>query len=223
MSLFIKAIALVIGLQVLSLTGCALTAPVEGKPEIFRHDNMALAGNTLVTVGPRRLLDFLEKQIFATDAGLEPVDALLFRDTAFPEGGWRLQELLDDARRASISRTLKVDYLILVTPLVYTVGDESGFFVPLVAGAQSAAHKSSVSATIYDMKSGAALCRIDVATMGQERVYSYVIIFTGTTPHVVKPALDALVKQIVQTIRAVNQKSRMRMAILAAESVPQPK
>lgn len=223
MSLFIKAIALVIGLQVLSLTGCALTAPVEGKPEIFRHDNMALAGNTLVTVGPRRLLDFLAKQIFATDAGLEPVDALLFRDTAFPEGGWRLQELLDDARRASISRTLKVDYLILVTPLVYTVGDESGFFVPLVAGAQSAAHKSSVSATIYDMKSGAALCRIDVAAMGQERVYSYVIMFTGTTPHVVKPALDALVKQIVQTIRAVDQKSPMRMAILAAESVPQSK
>ncbi len=223
MSIFIKTIAMAIGLQVLNLTGCAMTAPFEGKPEVTFHDNMALASNTLVTVGPRRLLDLLAKQIAATDAGMEPVDALLFRDTAFPEGGWRLQELLNEDRRASIVKTLEVDYLILVTPLVYTVGDESGFFVPLVAGAQSAEHKTSVTATIYDMTSGAALCRIDVAAMGKERVYSYVIIFTGTTPHVVKPALDTLVKQIVQTIRTANQKSRMRMAILATESMPQPK
>jgi hypothetical protein len=223
MSLFNKTMALAIGLEALSLTGCALTAPVEGKPEITRQDNVALAGNALVTVGPRRLLDFLAKQIAAMDAGLEPVDALLFRDTAFPEGGWHLQEMLDEGQRARIAQTLQVDYLILVTPLVYTVGDESGFFVPLVAGAQSAAHKSSVSATIYDMKSGAALGRIDVAAIGQERVYSYVILFTGTTPHVVKPALDALVKQIVQTVRTANRKPRMRIAILAAESLPQPK
>jgi hypothetical protein len=218
MILVAKAIALAIGLGVLTLTGCAMTAPVDGKPEITRHDNVALSGNTLVTVGPRRLLDFLAKQIAAMDPDLEPVDALLFRDTAFSEGGWHLQELFDAGQRASIIQTLQVDYLILVTPLVYTVGEDSGFFIPLVAGAQSATHKSSLSATIYDMQSGAALCRIDAAAAGQERVVSYVILFTGTTPHVVTPVLEALVKEIVHTIRAVNQKPGLRIAILASES-----
>jgi|GEM_PF-7095308 len=221
MNLFLKAIALVFGVGVSCLTGCAMTAPVEGKPEVTHDDTVAESADMLVTVGPRRLLEYLAKQMAATDPGLETIDALLFRDAAFPEGGWHLQELLNSDRRANLIQQLQIDYLILATPLVYAVGDETGFFVPLVAGAQSALHKSSLSATIYDMKTGAALCRIDATAKGLERVFSYVIIFTGTTPHVVKPALEALVKDIVRTIRAANQKPRMRIAILAAESIPQ--
>lgn len=218
MTPFAQAIGLSIGLALSTLTGCALTAPVAGKPEITRQDNMPLADNTLVTVGPRRLLELLANQMAAADPGMQPVDPLQFRDTAFPEGGWRLRELLEPDQRARIVQTLQVDYLILVSPLVYKVGDENGFFIPLVAGAQSAAHKSSVSATLYDLKSGAALCRIDSTATAQERVFSYVILFTGTTPHVVKPALDALVKTLVQTIQAAAPYHRTRMAILAAES-----
>jgi hypothetical protein len=205
------------------MTGCALTATVEGKTEVTRDERVTVSVDMLITVGPRRLIELLAKQIAATAPELEPIDAILFRDTAFPEGGWRLQELLAPAQRTSIVQQLQVDYLILVTPLDYSVGDETGFFVPLVAGAQSAAHKASLSATIYDMNTGTALCRIDATAKGQERVFSYIIIFTGITPHVVKPALTAMAKDVVQTIRTANQKPRMRIAILAAEPIPQSK
>jgi len=223
MNYFIKFIAMTIGVGITSLTGCAMTAPVEGKPEVFHYDKAALSEDMLVTVGPRRLIELLAKHIAETDPALETINALEFRDTAFPGGGWHLRELLVPDQRANIVEQFQVDYLILVTPLVYSVGDETGVFVPLIAGARSAEHKASLSATIYDMNSGIALCRIDASAKGQERVFSYIIIFTGTTPHVVKPALTAMVKDIVQTIRAVNQKPRIRIAILAAEPIPQPK
>ncbi|NTV95593.1 MAG: hypothetical protein HGA75_09280 [Thiobacillus sp.] len=213
---FVCAILAVL-LTMPGLTGCALTVPVEGTHEASRHENAGLAGDTLVTVGPRRLLELLAQRIAASDPRLEVVDALRFRDTAYPQGGWRLHELLAAGTRDHIARNLPVDYLVLVSPLVYSVGDENGFFVPLVAGAQSAEHKSSLSATIYDMASGRALCRVDASASGTERVLSYVILFTGTTPHVVAPVVDALVKEIIQAIESAGTRTRPRIAILAAE------
>ena len=208
-------------LPVIALTGCAVTAPVQGKPEITRHEHAELPGKTLVSVGPRRLLDFLTDRIISAVPDLKPVDGLLYRDTVFPQGGWQLQALLDAGNRARVAGALQVDYLVLVTPLDYTVGDESGFFVPLVAGAQSAEHKASLSATVYDLKSGSALRRIDSTATGKERVYSYVILFSGTTPHVVTPMLDAMVKEIAETLSKANAHSPSRIVVMAAET-PEP-
>lgn len=221
MTMRLVCAVLVILLTAPVLSGCALTVPVEGTHAASRHENTGLADDTLVTVGPRRLLDLLAQRIAASGRQLEVVDALRFRDTAFPQGGWRLHELLDTGTRDNVARNLPVDYLVLVSPLIYSVGDENGFFVPLVAGAQSAEHKSSLSATIYDMASGRALCRVDASASGTERVLSYVILFTGTTPHVVAPVVDALVKEIVQAIESANTRTRPRIAILAAEPVLQ--
>ncbi len=213
-----KLAGLALLLTQLGLLGCAMSLPSAGVAKVIRHENFELAeADTLVTLGPVRLLDFLAKQIAATDPLLEPVDALLFRDTAFPQGGWRLQELLDKERRIVIVEQLNVAYLVLVTPLVYNVGGDSGFFIPLVAGAQVAEHKSSLSVTIYDLKSGTAICRIDASATGKERVFSYVLIFTGTTPHLVTPMLDALVKEVVSTISKANPERQVRIAVLAAE------
>ena len=209
--------ASLIVLSVMGLTGCAVTAPVQGKAEIARHENAGFPDKTRVSLGPRRLLDYLTEHIVATAPQLKPVDGLLFRDTAFPQGGWHLQSLLEAGNRTRIVQELQVDHLVLVTPLVYTVGDESGFFVPLVVGAQSADHKASLSATVYDMKSGSALRRIDSTAIGKERVYSYVILFSGTTPHVVTPMLDALVKEIVAVLDKANTHAPSRISILAAE------
>lgn len=199
-------------------TGCAVTAPIQGTTQVSDHENPALPGNTLISVGPRRLLEFLSGRISSIAPELKMVDGLLLRDTAFPQGGWRLQDLLETGNRTRVVRELGVDYLVLVSPLVYTVGDESGFFVPLVAGAQSADHKATLSATVYDLKSGLALRRIDSAATGKERVYSYVILFSGTTPHVVTPLLDAMVKEIVDTLGTANGHGASRIAILATET-----
>lgn len=218
----VPAASLALALTQLVLSGCALTVPLDGTPETSRHDQAEFSDNTLVTVGPRRLLEYLARRIAESDPELEIVDALLFRDTAFPQGGWQLHALLDTTRRNSLAQQLQVDYLVLITPLVYTVGNDSGFFVPLVAGAQSAEHKSNLSATIYDLKAGTVLCRIDSAATGKERVYSYVVLFTGTTPHVVTPVLNALVAEIVKALGSAKPLPHSRIAILATESPPPP-
>jgi len=201
----------------LSLAGCAVAVPLEGKTEIVLQQNPETTVNTLVTVGPKRLLDILTKQILKIAPKLEPVNALVFRDTAFPQGGWQLEHLLDPQQRNRIVQSLQVDYLVLISPLVYTVGDASGFFFPLVAGAQSAEHKSTLSATIYDLNSGSALCRIDVTSKGKERVLYYVVIFAATAPHAVTPTIEAMAKEIAKTIENVAKKDRIRFTVLAAE------
>lgn len=226
MNRFIKAsspaASLALAMTQLFLSGCALTVPVDGSLETSRHDKAEFPVNTLLTVGPRRLLEYLAAHIAESDPDLEIVDALLFRDTAFPQGGWQLHELLEPVQRNRVARQLRVDYLVLITPLVYAVGNDSGFFVPLVAGAQSAEHKSSLSATIYDLKAGTVLCRIDAAASGKERVYSYVILFTGTTPHVVTPVLNALVEEVVKAVKSAKPLPHVRIAVLATESAPPP-
>jgi hypothetical protein len=63
------------------------------------------------------------------------VDGLTFLDTAFPQGGWRLQELLETGNRIRIVREL---------------------------GA------IAWSATVYDLRSGVALRRLDGAATGTE-------------------------------------------------------
>lgn len=209
--------SLIVVVVQIALAGCAATIPVEVTPEVTRHDQPEQAANTLVTVGPRRLLGLLAKQISAVAPKLEIIDPLLFRDTAFPEGGWQLQKLLEPAQRSNIIQSLQIDYLVLLSPLVYKVGDADGFFVPLVAGVQYAEHKSSLSATIYDLISGTALCRIDVTSSGNESVLYYVVVFAGTTPQVVTPTLEALAKETARAIENAATKSRARIAILAAE------
>jgi hypothetical protein len=200
------------------LTGCAVTAPVQGTTQVSHREDPALPGDALVSVGPRRLLEHLSNRISSAAPQLKLVDGLRFRDTAFPQGGWRLRDLLETGSRTRLVRELGVDHLVLVSQLEYTVGEESGFLVPLVAGAQSADHKATLSATVYNLKSGLALRRIDSVAIGKERVYSYVILFSGTTPHVVTPLLDAMVKEIVDTLGTVNGHGASRIAILAAET-----
>lgn len=217
MKAIVRAVLLIFSIIQLNFAGCAVMLPVEGKPEINLQDNSEDSGNTLVTVGPRRLLNILAQQISASEPKLQSVDPLLFRDTAFPQGGWELAYLLEPEQRFKLVQSLQVDYMVLISPLVYKVGDESGFFFPLVAGLQKAEHKSSLSATIYDLTTGSILSRIDVTSKGNERVLYYVLVFTGTEPHVVTPTIETIGKEIARTIGYANQKTRVRYAVLAAE------
>lgn len=204
-------------LTVMGLTGCAVMAPVQGKPEVTRLERTGLPEGTLVSTGPRRLLAHLESRIKVVAPHLTTVDGIQFRDTAFPRGDWQLGGLLEAENRIHLVQQLQVDYLVLIIPLEYTVDEESGFFIPFAVGAQSAQHRARLSATIVDLRTGNVLSRIDSTAAGKERVYSYVILFSGTMPHVVTPMLDALVKAIVETIDTAHAHAPARIAVLAAE------
>lgn len=201
------------------LTGCAVSVPTEVKPQVAYQDHPAQEVNALVTVGPRRLLKLLAKLITDSAPRVEVVDPLLFRDTAFPQGGWELGHLLETERRNTVISKLHVDFLILISPFAYKVGGGDGFFIPLVAGAQSAEHKVTLSATIYDMNSGSAVRRIEVTSSGKEHVYSYVILFAGNLPRVVTPTLEQMAKEIIKVIENKTAKNQIRIAVLATEDI----
>lgn len=149
-----------------------------------------------------------------------PVDGLLFRDTAFPQGGWLLRDLLDEKNRTRIAQQLQVDYLVLVGPFEYTKGDWTGPTI-VIAGADTKVHKASLSATIYDLRAGTPIARIVSTALGNELLFSYVILMSGSTPHVVTPMLDAMVKAIAETISKAHPHASTRIAVLAAE-MPEP-
>lgn len=218
MKFYVLAIASALALEI-GLAGCAVSVPVGAKLEVTNHDNPEQVANVFVTVGPRRLLSILEKLITESSPRVELADSLLFRDAAFPQGGWELRQLLDPEQRNKITQKLQVDILVLVSPLTYTVNDADGFFVPLVAGAQSAEHKSSLSAIIYELNSGRALRKIDVSARGNEKVLYYVVVMAGTTPHVVTPTLEAMAKEIAKTVEDATSKKRVRIAVLATEDI----
>lgn len=97
------------------------------------------------------------------------------------------------------------------------MGEEHGFFLPLVAGAQSVEHKAVLSASILDRRSGVTLSRIDAKATAMERVLYYVILIGGIEPQVVTPLIDALTEDIVNVINAAHPGAPVRLAILAAE------
>ena len=89
-------------------SGCAIV-PYPVNPEVDRFDNVHLAGDTLVTVGPRVALEKVSERIEKKNSKVEVIDPILFRDSAFPQGGWQLEELLDhrlkraDAQMTSVN------------------------------------------------------------------------------------------------------------------------
>ena len=96
------------------LQGCAIIIPTPVRPEVQRIDDVVLNEDIYVTIGPRTLLKNVSDQIEKDRQNIIVEDPLLFRDTAFPEGGWLLKEFLDSQRCGEVVSQLGVEYLVLV-------------------------------------------------------------------------------------------------------------
>lgn len=221
MSINRRAIPLAITMALLCLTGCGFKIPMShhvGGDEVIHHANAELEGDRLVTVGPRLMIESMASQILANAPQLELIDPLLFRDTAFPEGGWHLQELLRTENRTKVLQQLHVDYLVLVTPPVYTFGEALGTNLHFVMG-NSREHTLNMSAAVYEVKSGAAVCRLDLATKAKSRFGAVFPVGVYTEPRMAMAAQDTLAKEIAKAISTASAKPNIRIAVLAVESL----
>ena len=81
-----KLFLIFLALVSLSLAGCIIV-PYPVSSEDARVDEVQIAGEVYVTVGPRKLLEEVSKKITEHNHNIEIVDPLEFRDTAFPVGG----------------------------------------------------------------------------------------------------------------------------------------
>jgi len=61
--------------------------PYPTRPDVAQSEVITVADErTLVTLGPRKLLEKVTKEIQEANPAIDVVDGLTFRDVAFPEG-----------------------------------------------------------------------------------------------------------------------------------------
>lgn len=202
----------------------ACIAPHPVAPEIEVFEQVQFADDVLVTVGPRRLLEKLSSTIAHDPRGVVVVDGLRFRDAAFPEGGWRLTDLLGATEhRNHVISELDVDYLVLIGPArIEEYGEEKGEMLVLVPGAVWGEETSSLNAAIIDLRSGRADARFVVKASGTYRAANYLLYMVGTDPMTESAVLTGLSEYLVDWLIEHSQIEGIGIALLAAESIAEP-
>lgn len=200
---------------VLLMSSCVVV-PYPVSSDVRRLDDAELNDRLYIHVGPRGLLERVSERIVAETPDIEVIDPMLFRDTAFPEGGWSLHELLKEGRCQQISSNLDVQFLVLLTPLKFKEGEEQGFFIPLAFGAMAFPEESTLSALIVDLRSGSFLCRLDAASSGSARMLYYVIYIAAADPMTESAVIRDLSEAIGKAISEEMDAEPVRIAVLAA-------
>lgn len=216
-------VVILISVLALSHGGCAII-PYPVIPEVDRFDKVHLAGDTLVTVGPRVSLEKISERIGEENSAIEVVDPILFRDTAFPQGGWRLEELLDPDRCQQVVEQLDVRHLVLVGGGAENVRDEMGIWMPLMmpAGFLTMHQTGVLSAVVLDLRSGEPTCRFRYETEGIALAGAWVIFVAAFIPISGRSAENSLGTALAQHFEDEVGDDPMRIAVLAAEASGDP-
>jgi hypothetical protein len=120
-----------IGALIFSLSAAScIPVPYPVTPEVAISEKPVLANDILLSVGPRELLESISREIKASHENIEIIDGELFRDTAFPEGGWRLGQLLEPSTCNRVQQQLNIDYLVIVGPEKLILSDDKFFISP---------------------------------------------------------------------------------------------
>lgn len=202
---------------VVLVAACAVGVPTEPDIEIRRSQPLLIDEGAAVSVGPRRLLIEISETIEKEYRNIEVVDGLAFRDTAFPEGGWRLQALLEGGISGQLSEQINVDYLVLVGTLELVQGEEEGFLVPMLVGALSVEGSSTINAVIVDLTTGQLITRLECEARGTSNVYHSLIFVAGNEPLLGSGATEGLAKEIGKVITELGPTGTHRIAVLALE------
>jgi hypothetical protein len=205
------------------LTGCiAVPHPVE--PEITESDTVVLpAEDILLTVGPRNFLELMQAALLEIDPGLEVVDGFRFRDAAFPEGGWKLAQLLISDTRERLRRDLPVDYLLLFSPMQFEDKGVEGpntltLGIPVPAGVGQVDEESTLSGVIIDLSTGRLVSQVDVTAAGSTSFAIWIILAVGTYPETGKSAMKGMARALATEIRGHSKDAHPRVVLMAAEA-----
>ena len=199
-----------------SIPGCAVGVPGISSREVVRSRDAKVQDTAVVSLAPRKLLEKVSKKIETSYDNIELVDSLQFRDTAFPEGGWRLTELLTPETAQRVCKQLNVDYLALIGTLDVS-DEEKGFFFPLLAGAISIESKAELSALIVDLHTGEVISKISSEASGTGYILYYVIFIAGAGSEPSYDSISGLANEIGRIVTELTPQGKPRLAILALE------
>ena len=206
----------VVVLVSLKISGCLVVPipyPVEAETTVV--EGVKITG--YLSVGPRRLIEDIALRIEKFDERIEAVDPIVFRDMAFPDGGWSIAELLKDDNCTSLRKSSGVRFLVLLV-----VGppqrDQKEKTVSLGLGATGyATEKSQLSAVLVDFDNSKVVCQIDSTATGRELFF---VTWAGgyATNAITEPSVkNALAQAIATRLRYEAGESVVKVAILAAE------
>jgi hypothetical protein len=181
-------------------------------------NNIGIAPDVLVTIGPRRLIEKVQKNIAEADGTITFVDSLAFRDAAFPDGGWRLSKLMSPVVSAAISEQTSTRYLVVLGPARLGVSsDEKGGYVPALVGAQSAKETTELSAAIIDLQTASLATHLHATAEGTFASATWIVVSAMKVPMTQTSAFNGLTEAIARTVGP-----DARVAILAAEGSAEP-
>ena len=202
---------------IISAMGCGVGIPSKAVVKVERSQEITIEDNTVISISPRRLLEGITEAIEASYKNIEVVDGLLFRDTAYAEGGWRLKKLLIPEHSRRLVEQLNVDYLVVAGPIKVSHGETKGFMVPMLLGALSAEGVSTIAAMIIDLRTGEVVSRLVAEARGTTHIYHYVIIVAGNEPQTDSGAIEGLAKEIGKVITGLTGSGTVRIAVLGLE------
>ena len=201
----------------LSVTGC-LAVPHPVSPDVTLNENPVLTNDIILSLGPRELLEDFTNHISGTYENIEVVDGMLFRETAFPDGGWKLSQLLEPDTCSRVSIQLDIDYLVIVGQEELSFGEEKGGYFPLLYGAMWQEKVSKISSVILDMKTRETVRQISSEAHATEMAVIYVVIVAGNVPLTSSSAIKGLAKDTGRVIDELVKSEKVRIAVIAAES-----
>ena len=204
-------------LPVLLLAGC-IAIPYEVAPEIVETGRVVFPSEAiLLTRGPRQFLELMEQAVLEFDSRIVIIDGMGFRDTAFPDGGWTLQEMQGSPALMRVRQQLQVDYLLLFGPLAEEFSGWPVIPYPIPIGAGKSESQTTLSALVIDLNNGQPVSQLDVTAAGGGAGATFffsVFSFAETRDSTVNGMARALIREI----REHSSKPQPKIALLAAES-----
>jgi hypothetical protein len=215
----LRGAALAAGAWVLLASACVIVPYTPKSSVVHRPAQIDAPEQVLVSIGPRRFLDQASESLVAADRRVELVDRVLFRDTAFPDGGWTLQELLEEQARGRIT-TLGVDYAVLLGPMQSETVDSKGEIMVYIGlwGYTKSDERAALSAAIIDLRSSAIIDFVALEAAGSEGAAG---LFYGVVWY---PRFDASImkgmgRHVAATLVAARPEGPIRTVVVAAESL----
>jgi hypothetical protein len=197
--------------------------PYPTRPDVARSEAVTIADeDTLVTLGPRKLLEKVTKEIQEANPAIDVVDGLTFRDVAFPEGNWNLARLLEAESCERVRKQLGVDYLVLVGPMSYVEGEPKGHFDLWVGGfgAAQVDIESRLAAVIVDLKTRESVSQVTAEAHGKQTAAGF-FYFVVTIPMTDSAAIRGLGSGVAWIITERTASESVRIAVMAGEPASQ--
>ena len=200
------------------LTGCVIV-PHPVAPHIERAEEIRPADDILVSVGPRQLLEKITDKVSKRRKDITVVDALMFRDTAFPDGGWQLADLLERGNAARVAKELNVQFLILIgAGKIRQSGEDKSVLLPGLLGLQYAEETSELSVLVIDLPNAQPVEQYRIEASGTAGALYFVIYIAMKFPMTKAAVLRGLMDALDTSVAVQTGRDKTRIAILAAEA-----